>query len=236
MNRLTPTFHPRVRKSSTSQHCNRDMSLSYAVLTLTWYAAWLGYGMIMYVYVHGYVNMSVGLSCHRPTLVSFSPPHSLKHAYAPLSILLVLLHVCVRCCGLLGTATLPRLLMPYLLLIRMSRLSPAICTSWLANPLPTVWCRRGTQRLAHDGVAAPDLKRPFCFVVLFSFFLSFFWGGKAREKSWCFHLGWQVYRRPRWVWIASGKGTSPSVCRVSAALDVLDLSWQMLKQKVEEGM
>lgn len=36
--------------------------------------------------------------------------------------------------------------------------------------------------------------------------------------------------------MASGTGTSASVCTVSAALDVLDLSWQMLKEKEEEVM
>lgn len=66
MNWLTPTFPPWVRESAASQHCNRDMSLSYAVLTLTWYASSLVYGMIKYLCVcvcvcgGGYVSMSVG--------------------------------------------------------------------------------------------------------------------------------------------------------------------------------
>lgn len=137
------------------------------------------------------------------------------------------LNVCVCCCSLLGAATLPRLLMPYLLLIRMSCLSAAICCSCLANPLPTVWCRRGARRRTHDGVR---LKKTFLLCSC-CFFLK-----KAWQKSWCFHPGWQAYREPLCTWMASGKGTSPSVCTVSAALDLLDLCWQMLKQKVEEVM
>lgn len=69
----------------------------------------------------------------------------------------------VSCCSLWGSATLPRLLMPYLLLIRMSRLSATICCSCSTN-LPAVWCWWGAQ-WPSCSVPAPDLKRPFRFVV-----------------------------------------------------------------------
>lgn len=116
-------------------------------------------------------------------------------------------------CGLLGAATLPRLLMSYVLLIRMSCLSPAICTSWLANPLPTVWCRQGARRRAHDSVPAPDLKRPLCFVVLFK---------SPRKDPDVLWVGWQPRGgEARWVRMASAKGTSPSLSSLDRAGFVL---------------
>lgn len=129
-----------------------------------------------YVWMCTSVNMWVCLrdevSCQESTTVSL--PSCLKHAKPPhlLSAYCWLeLHVYVCFCCLLGAATLPRLLMLYLLLIRMSRLSLAICTSWLDNPLPSVWCHWGSWR----GVLPPNYKakRPFCFVVVvfFSHFL-----------------------------------------------------------------
>lgn len=42
------------------------------------------------------------------------------------------------CCSLRGSATMHRLLMPYLLLIRMSRLSATICCRCSTNFLPAV--------------------------------------------------------------------------------------------------
>lgn len=63
---INPHFPPMSERILSSQHCNRDMSLSYAVLTLTWYASSLVYGMIKYLCVcvcvcgGGYVSMSVG--------------------------------------------------------------------------------------------------------------------------------------------------------------------------------
>lgn len=179
--------------------------------------------------------MSVGWSKMSRVLLGFlfPPPEFLKHAcmHCLFAYCCLELDVCVCCLGLLGAATLPRLLMPYLLLIRMSHLSLAICTSWLANPLPNVWCWGGAQQHAHDSIPAPDIKRPFCFVVFF------FFCACVKKRQWkvlmfssklTTHLGGFGWHQ--------AKGTSPSVCTVSAALDVLDLSWQMLKQKVEEVM
>ena len=150
----------------------------YAVLTLTCWAAWLGCDeliMDLCVCLCGYENMSVGWSELSRVHLGFLSPFPLltpqnMHMHLLAACCCSELHVCVCCCGLLGAEPLPRLLMLYLLLIRMSRLRPAICTSWLAKPLPTVWCWRGAPRCSHDGVPAPDLKRPFCFV-------DFFWGG-----------------------------------------------------------
>lgn len=140
-----------------------------------------------YVWMCTSVNMWVCLrdevSCQESTTVSL--PSCLKHAKPPhlLSAYCWLeLHVYVCFCCLLGAATLPRLLMLYLLLIRMSRLTLAICTSWLDNPLPSVWCHWGSWR----GVLPPNYKakRPFCFVVVV-FFPIFC---KTWENSQCFHL------------------------------------------------
>lgn len=133
------------------------------------------HGMIIYLYMHAlYGIIKKGVK----------GPDSLKHGYTPVWILL---DEVVCCCSLWGSATLPRLLMPYLLLIRMSCFSTTICCSWSTNPLPTVWCRRGAQQPVHD-VPAPDIKRPFCFVV--SFFFSF-WKkinkSMILKKSLCFY-------------------------------------------------
>lgn len=93
---------------------------------------------------------------------SFSSPPSLKQLNPPLCISRTGLNV--SCCSLWGSATLPRLLMPYLLLIRMSRLRATICCSCSTDFLPAVWCGWGAQWPSRS-VPAPDLKRPFRFVV-----------------------------------------------------------------------
>lgn len=107
---------------------------------------------------------------------------------------------------------LPRLLMPYLLLIRMSRLSATICCSCSANLLPAVWCWRGAQWPSRS-VPVPDLKRPFRFVVFF-----FAW----------VNSGVQAEGGAGRVWKAWGRG---SPAGVGAASELLHLSWQMLEEK-----
>lgn len=84
---------------------------------------------------------------------SFSSPPSSKQSNPPLCI--NGMGLTVSCCSLRGSATLPRLLMPYLLLIRMSRLSVTICCSRSTNFLPAFWCWWGAQRPSRS-VPAPD--------------------------------------------------------------------------------
>lgn len=143
----------------------------------------------------------------------FSSPPSLKQSNPPLCIGRTGLNV--SCCSLRGSATLPRLLMPYLLLIRMSRLSATICCSCSTNFLPAVWCRWGAQWPSRS-VPAPDLKRLFSFVV-----------PSFKKHAWV-NSGAQAEGGPGRVWKASGRG---SPARIGAASELLDLSWQMLQQK-----
>lgn len=161
MNLLTPTpnSHPRVRESSTSpsrlQKCellwccfSSDMLICCSWLWSRPACIWMCVNMWMQEF-----NRRWGGHCpSEPSL--YPPPFFSKHLLPAYSRS----EFSVSCCNLLGVATLTGLLMTNVPLITVFCLCAAICTSWLANPLPTVWCWGGACWGACDAVPLPNYK------------------------------------------------------------------------------